>query len=156
MGPRPRNGDPATKEHGRVTQRMGRIGDRTPQGHCPGPRRATRKVIARAGEHWQTRFASGVSLRMALKTAPVVETITEDDVELDPGKHAHIVVTKPGETATAVVLEARIMGTPVEALCGHVFVPQRDPLQLPICPKCKEIYDLMRMMNEHLHETPGS
>ena len=93
---------------------------------------------------------------MPLRTAPVIETITEDDLELDPGKHAHIVVTKPGETATAVVLEARIMGTPVEALCGHVFVPQRDPLQLPICPKCKEIYDLMRMMNEHLHETPGS
>ena len=108
------------------------------------------------GDHWQTRFGSGVSLRMALKTAPVVETITEEDVELDPGKHAHIVVTKPGETATAVVLEARIMGTPIEALCGHVFVPQRDPLQLPICPKCKEIYDLMRMMNEHLHETPRS
>ena len=31
MGPRSRNGDPATKELGRVPQRMGYIGDRTPQ-----------------------------------------------------------------------------------------------------------------------------
>ena len=31
MGPRPRNADPATKELGRVPQRMGWIGDRTPQ-----------------------------------------------------------------------------------------------------------------------------
>jgi hypothetical protein len=76
--------------------------------------------------------------------------------ELDPGKHAHIVVTKPNENAAAVILEARIMGTPVTALCGHVFVPQRDPQKLPVCPKCKEIYDLMRMMNENFPETPRS
>ncbi len=37
MGPRPRNGDPATKEHGRVPQRMGLIGDRTPQCTKPSP-----------------------------------------------------------------------------------------------------------------------
>lgn len=113
-------------------------------------------ALGTLGDVRVTSGPPGVSWRMALKTAPVTTTITEDDTELDPGKHAHIVVTKPGETATAVVLEARIMGTPIEALCGHVFVPQRDPLQLPICPKCKEIYDLMRMMNEHLHETPRS
>ena len=30
-GPAPRNGDPATEEHGRVPEWVGRIGDRTPQ-----------------------------------------------------------------------------------------------------------------------------
>ncbi len=84
------------------------------------------------------------------------DTTTDERSELDPGKCAHIIKTEPGKTATAVVLEARIEGTPLTALCGHVFVPQRDPKQLPVCPKCKEIYDLMRMMNEHLNETPNS
>ena len=40
---------------------------------------------------------------------------------------AHIVKVGPGETAAAKVLEARINGTPIEALCGHVWVPSRDP-----------------------------
>ena len=83
----------------------------------------------------------------------VIDRETDTVDQLDPGQHAHIVV-KPGENAAAAVLEARIMGTPLTALCGHVFVPQRDPQKLPVCPKCKEIYDLMRMMNENLHETP--
>ncbi len=84
------------------------------------------------------------------------DTITDERTELDNGKCAHIVRTEPGQTATAVVLQARIEGTPLTALCGYVFVPQRDPKSLPVCPKCKEIYDLMRMMNENLHETPNS
>jgi Protein of unknown function (DUF3039) len=92
----------------------------------------------------------------AIETERRGGTQTDERSELDPGKCAHIVATEPGQTATAVVLQARIEGTPITALCGHVFVPQRDPKQLPICSKCKEIYDLMRMMNEHLHETPNS
>jgi Protein of unknown function (DUF3039) len=95
-----------------------------------------------------------------LGTDTIIDERTDQDTDTtdktDPGKCAHIIVTKPGETATAVILEARIFGTPVTALCGHVFVPQRDPQKLPICPKCKEIYDLMRMMNENLNETPNS
>jgi hypothetical protein len=82
------------------------------------------------------------------------DTTTLDNT--DAGKCAHIIRTEPGETATAVVLRARIEGTPLTALCGHVFVPQRDPKSLPLCGKCKEIYELMRMMNEDLHETPNS
>ena len=91
---------------------------------------------------------------MATTTDIERETSTTD--KIDPGKCAHIVVTEKGETATAAVLRARVEGTALTALCGHVFVPQRDPKSLPICPQCKEIYDLMRMMNENLHETPNS
>jgi Protein of unknown function (DUF3039) len=95
---------------------------------------------------------------MGSQTAGSVDTerSTDERTELDHGKCAHIVRTEPGQTATAVVLQARVEGTPLTALCGYVFVPQRDPKSLPVCPKCKEIYDLMRMMNEHLHETPNS
>lgn len=64
-----------------------------------------------------------------LEDAPVIqETETHD-----PDKCSHIVFDK------SKVTEAYIFGTPVEALCGHVFVPSKDPKNLPICSKCKEI-----------------
>jgi hypothetical protein len=68
---------------------------------------------------------------------------------------AHIVKTEPGESAVAKVLEARIYGTPVEALCGYVWVPSRDPKQLPGCQKCKEVYEIYRAFNDGLHDQPG-
>jgi hypothetical protein len=67
---------------------------------------------------------------------------------------AHIVKTEPGESAAAKVLEARISGTPIEALCGHVWVPARDPRQLPLCEKCKGVYELYRAFNDGLRDTP--
>jgi hypothetical protein len=80
--------------------------------------------------------------------------------ELDPvtgePRHAHIVKTDPGESAAAKVLEARIYGTPVEALCGHRWVPSRNPANYPVCPACKEIYDLYRSLNDGLGETPSA
>jgi Protein of unknown function (DUF3039) len=91
-----------------------------------------------------------------LVTAPVQ---TRPDVDATPETdepiHAHIVKVEPGESAVAKVTEARIYGTPVEALCGHVWVPSRDPKQYPMCQKCKEIYDLYRMANDDLNETPS-
>ncbi len=68
---------------------------------------------------------------------------------------AHIVKVEPGESAAAKVMEARIYGTPVEALCGHVWVPSRDPKQLPMCQACKQIYDMYRGFNDGLDETPA-
>ena len=67
---------------------------------------------------------------------------------------AHIVKTEPGESAAAKVTEARVFGTPLEALCGHVWVPSRDPKQLPVCEECKSIYEMYRMMNDGLNDTP--
>jgi hypothetical protein len=37
--------------------------------------------------------------------------------------------------------EAMVMGTPVIALCGKVWVPSRDPERFPVCPECKEIWE---------------
>lgn len=37
--------------------------------------------------------------------------------------------------------EAMVMGTPVVALCGKVWVPSRDPERYPVCPECKEIWE---------------
>jgi hypothetical protein len=37
------------------------------------------------------------------------------------------------------ITEAYAFGTPLEAMCGHVFVPTRDPYKFPICPTCKKL-----------------
>ena len=47
------------------------------------------------------------------------------------------------------------MGTPVEALCGYVWVPSRDPKSLPICEECKSIYEMYRSFHGGWRETPN-
>ncbi len=91
-----------------------------------------------------------------LQTMPTtdVDVLTDQETETGEPANAHIVKTGPGENAAAKVLEARVMGTPIEALCGFVWVPSKDPKQLPVCPKCKEIYDMYRFFNDGLSETP--
>jgi hypothetical protein len=83
-----------------------------------------------------------------------VITREEDETVTGEPKVAHIV--KTDGDAAAKVVEARIYGTPLEALCGVVFVPQRDPTKLPMCAACKDIYDTYRIFNEGLHEGPAS
>jgi hypothetical protein len=51
------------------------------------------------------------------------------------------------------ITEATVLGTPVVALCGKVWVPSRDPKKYPVCPECKRLYELgpegrMREWNE--------
>ncbi|HZE33910.1 MAG TPA: DUF3039 domain-containing protein [Actinoallomurus sp.] len=41
------------------------------------------------------------------------------------------------------IMESAVSGTPVIALCGKVWVPNRDPKKYPVCPECKEIYESM-------------
>ena len=91
-----------------------------------------------------------------LKTRPV-ESRPETEMVPETGEPivAHIVKTEPGENAAAKVLEARINGTPIEALCGHVWVPSRDPKQVPMCQKCIDIYETYRMFNDGLGESPN-
>jgi hypothetical protein len=91
-----------------------------------------------------------------LQTLPA-ETIptTDEDTETGEPPVAHIVKTDPGESAAAKVLEARIYGTPIEALCGHVWVPSRDPKQLPLCEECKSIYEMYKSFNGDLPEQPN-
>ena len=91
-----------------------------------------------------------------LKTRPAeVRPDTEEVTETGEPIVAHIVKTEPCENAAAKVLEARINGTPIEALCGHVWVPSRDPKQVPMCGKCKEVYEMYRVFNDGLGETPN-
>lgn len=43
----------------------------------------------------------------------------------------------------ASVTEGYIMGTPVQALCGKVFIPSKNPERLKVCPICKEIVEAL-------------
>ena len=40
--------------------------------------------------------------------------------------------------------EAMVMGTPVIALCGKVWVPSRAPEKFPVCPECKDVWEQMK------------
>ncbi|MCT1368245.1 DUF3039 domain-containing protein [uncultured Kocuria sp.] len=42
------------------------------------------------------------------------------------------------------IMESALSGEPVIALCGKVWTPGRDPERFPVCPECKEIYEMMR------------
>lgn len=57
---------------------------------------------------------------------------SDPDLQQGEPKEAHIV-------RKASATEAYVLGTPLEALCGKVFVPSRDPKSLPVCELCKEI-----------------
>jgi hypothetical protein len=85
--------------------------------------------------------------------AEVLETRPADEPRTGEPEAAHIVKADGGDAA-AKVLEARVYGTPLEALCGVVFVPQRDPTKLPLCATCKDIYETYRAFNEGLPDDP--
>jgi hypothetical protein len=74
--------------------------------------------------------------------APGAQTILDErtDIRVDEGDHerfSHYV-------AKNKLTEAMVMGTPVVALCGKVWVPSRNPDKFPVCPECKEIWQSMR------------
>ena len=99
-------------------------------------------------------WLTGVMSRTAVLSSTELQGDTEITPQTGEPTCAHIVKTEPGESAQAKVLEARIYGTPLEALCGHRWVPSRDPKQLPLCEECKSIYEMYRMMNDGLHDRP--
>lgn len=73
---------------------------------------------------------------MTTAPAELAQTSTTDDA----ANAAHIVMAPDGVSPQALVLEARIEGIPVTALCGHTWIPQRDPKPLPVCSRCLDIY----------------
>ena len=58
----------------------------------------------------------------------------------DNGDHERLSHYVPKDKLT----EAMVMGTPVIALCGKVWVPSRSPEKYPVCPECKEIWESMK------------
>lgn len=84
-----------------------------------------------------------------LGTATLEQTRT--DPQLDDGddeRYSHF-VKKDKIVASAVE------GTPVTALCGKVWIPNRDPQKFPVCPKCKDMMDLLHSFDSG-SDDPGS
>lgn len=75
---------------------------------------------------------------MSEQPGSLLEETTVESVE--PGDHerySHYVRKEK-------IVESAVMGNPVVALCGKVWVPNRDPQKFPVCPECQEIYDGLR------------
>ena len=64
-------------------------------------------------------------------------TLLEERLEFtDEGDHerfAHYVEKNK-------IVESAVTGSPVKALCGKVWIPNRDPSKFPICPDCDNIH----------------
>ncbi len=71
-----------------------------------------------------------------MTASSVLEKPKVEDADTDEPEVAHY-------AESASVTEGYVMGTPVQALCGKIFVPSRNPERLPICPICKEIVDAL-------------
>jgi len=80
-------------------------------------------------------YTGGVTTQLS----PGVETLEDrrTDEALDEGRHDRFSHYARKDRLT----EAMVMGTPVVALCGKVWVPSRDPQKYPVCPTCKEIWE---------------
>ena len=67
----------------------------------------------------------------------VDERVEERKVPTDEGDHERLSHYVDKHKLT----EAMVMGTPVVALCGKVWVPSRAPEKFPVCPECKELWE---------------
>ena len=61
----------------------------------------------------------------------IVEDITED-LEFEEPTVCHLITKEDA-------MNGYINGVAITALCGHVFVPTRDPNKFPLCQKCIEV-----------------
>lgn len=75
-----------------------------------------------------------------METQRLEQTITEESVDYQSGDHerySHYVNKNK-------IVESAVMGNAVEALCGKVWIPSRDPQKFPVCPTCQEIYEALK------------
>ncbi len=80
-------------------------------------------------------------------TTVMPETDTRGDTltrpvpqEAEPGDHEKFSHYVPKDK----ILESAMTGEPVRALCGKLWIPNRDPEKFPVCPQCKEVYESLK------------
>jgi hypothetical protein len=77
---------------------------------------------------------------MSTTLAPGSSTVLDRDTRLEDAQdHERLSHYVSRDKLT----EAMVMGTPVVALCGKIWVPSRNPERYPVCPECKEIWASM-------------
>ena len=75
-----------------------------------------------------------------METQPLDRTITEESIDYQSGDHerySHYVNKNK-------IVESAVLGNAVEALCGKVWIPSRDPQKFPVCPTCQDIYEALK------------
>lgn len=75
-----------------------------------------------------------------METQGLGQTLTEETVDYQSGDHerySHYVKKNK-------IVESAVLGSAVEALCGKIWVPSRDPQKFPVCPTCKEIFEKLK------------
>jgi hypothetical protein len=72
------------------------------------------------------------------------DTLEKTDLDTQENNDEHLA----HYADAAKVTEGYIMGTPVIALCGKVFIPHRNPEKLRVCPICKEIVEALFLNHE--------
>jgi hypothetical protein len=81
-----------------------------------------------------TQLGTGTSLDQDVARDPRL-----DDGDDDP-RYSHFVRKEE-------ILRSAVEGVAVTALCGKTWRPSRDPEKYPVCPRCKEMMDLVRAMD---------
>jgi hypothetical protein len=77
-----------------------------------------------------------------MSSSSILEIMPDQlNAESDTPEYAHY-------AESSSVTEGYIMGTPVIALCGKVFIPSKDPEKLIVCPSCKKILEALFLHNE--------
>lgn len=75
---------------------------------------------------------------MSVSTA---ELLQEQSQDIDEGRYAHY-------AEAGSVTEGYVLGKPVVAICGEIFIPSRDPKKYPVCPACKKIVEALLLDSE--------
>ena len=105
-----------------------------------------------------------VAHKESTEVTPAIEQQIFEDSFGEPSKMAHIVMAPMGrfrknkrkKSPQAMVLEARVKGTPLTALCGYTWVPSQNPEHLPKCAKCVLIYQTQHLRNEKDRRLPDA
>lgn len=80
-----------------------------------------------------------LGLQHVIEPGEVVEESMDDPI------YSHIIDRGDDQRHVQdILLEARIYGHTLTALCGYQFVPERDPQKYPVCDKCKEIFEFAK------------
>lgn len=107
------------------------------------------KIVARSiGQN--KNMPTPLTVLPVIENPDIVETPQVSNNDGDHERFAHYVGANSKHpmaskrSAEAIVTEARVMGTPVKALCGKEWVPSRNPENFPLCPTCAELAKGMR------------
>lgn len=80
-----------------------------------------------------------MNIKPDIQHSPGATTVLDRELayQYDAGDHERLSHYVPKDK----LMEAMVMGTPVMALCGKIWVPSRNPDRYPVCPECKEIWE---------------